>query len=227
MLPIRVAHRGREVTLSQLPTPLDLDTLLPGDGDWEIEIGFGKGRYLLERSAMDPGTRFLGIELVSKYYRRVRDRVEKRGLDNVLLLRGEAQYLISVALPRAFARVVHVYFPDPWPKDRHHKRRLFEAGSVDLVLGALGNGGTLLFATDVLDYGELVLALLQSHGGLEVAVRDSEWPEGARTHYESKYLAEDRSILRLAARLLPDTEPGTLHPRGMSAVLAAVREVEE
>ena len=79
----------------------------------------------------------------------------------------------------------------------------------------------------MLDYGELVLALLQSHGGLEVAVRDSEWPEGARTHYESKYLAEDRSILRLAARLLPDTEPGTLHPRGMSAVLAAVREVEE
>lgn len=224
MLPIRVAHRGREVTLSELPTPLDLDELVPGDGDWELEIGFGKGRYLLERAAMDPAVRFLGIELVSKYYRRVRDRAAKRGLDNVLLMRGEAQYLISAALPRAFARVVHVYFPDPWPKDRHHKRRLFEAGSVDLVLGVLQRGGSLLFATDALEYGELVRGLLESHGGLEVEPHESGWPEGARTNYEAKYLAEQRPILRLAARLRSGVEPEILHPGGRASVLAAIRE---
>ncbi len=221
MLPIRVAHRGREVTLSQLPTPLDLDTLLPGDGDWEIEIGFGKGRYLLERSAMDPGTRFLGIELVSKYYRRVRDRVEKRGLDNVLLLRGEAQYLISVALPRAFARVVHVYFPDPWPKSRHQKRRLFDAETVDLVLGLLVPGGHLYFATDYLEYGDLVQALLDSHPVVAEVRRVSGWHDGARTNYEAKYEAEGRGLVRLVVTRRASGDQGLLHPAGRTGIVVA------
>ncbi len=226
MAPLLVSYRGREEPLPKLATPLGLDTLLPGGERWELEIGFGKGRYLLRRAESEPTTRFVGIELVSKYYRRSRDRVRKRGLDNVLLLRGEAQYLLSVALPRGFAQAVHVYFPDPWPKDRHHKRRLFEAGSVDLVLGTLGSRGRLLFATDALDYGRVVQGILERHGGLDVEVLDTVWAEGPRTNYEAKYVAAGRPILRLTAGLRRGGRPGVLHPDGRAAVAAAVREPE-
>ena len=94
---------GRDWTLPELPLPLDLDALLPGDGDWEVEIGFGKGRYLLERALAQPGRRFLGLEVVSKYYRMLRRRAQRRGVRNLLLVRGEALYLLATVLPTAFA----------------------------------------------------------------------------------------------------------------------------
>ncbi len=140
---------------------------MPGEGaEWEVEIGFGKGRYLLRRSRGGPGRRFLGIELAGEYHGIFVDRARRRRLSNWVALRGEALYLLSAVLPAGFASAVHVYFPDPWPKSRHHKRRLFDPESVDLVLGLLRPGGRLLFATDFLEYGELVLEILQGYPGL-------------------------------------------------------------
>lgn len=223
MIPVRVAYGQEERSLAELPVPLDLDRLVPGSGRWEVEVGFGKGRYLLQRAlAEGEAVRFLGVELVSKYYRLLRDRARKRGLRNLLLCRGEALYLISVALPAGFAAAVHVYFPDPWPKGRHRKRRLFDAESVDLVLGLLAPAGRLFFATDDLEYGGAVREILASHGGLRVRGRDRLWEGGARTHYEAKYEAEGRPIVRLEAALREAGGAG-LHPLGAAGVLAAVR----
>jgi len=119
------AARGRELSLPRLTEANPLD-LVPGAGEWEVEIGFGKGRFLLDQAAARPERRFLGIEVASKYYRLCRQRAERRGLDNVLVVRGEALYLLSAVFPARFAAALHVYFPDPWPKSRHHKRRLFD-----------------------------------------------------------------------------------------------------
>ena len=126
---------------------LELDELLPG-GPWEVELGFGKGRYLLRRAEESRERRFLGIEVAGKYYRLAATRAERRGLENLLLIRGEALYALSALLPSGFAEAAHVYFPDPWPKSRHQKRRLFDRETVDLVLGTLARGGRLFFATD-------------------------------------------------------------------------------
>lgn len=213
---------GREWSLAALPQPLRLSDLLPGDGDWEVEIGFGKGRYLLASALEHPPRRFLGLEVVSKYYRLLCRRAVFHGAANLLLARGEALYLLSALLPRAFADVLHVYFPDPWPKARHHKRRLFDPETVDLVLGVLRPGGRLFFATDFLDYGGRVHDILEGYPGLTVVARSSPWPDGARTHYEAKYMAGGRPILRLDARLADDAEPGSLHPSGRDGILAAV-----
>lgn len=220
MKPVTIALRERRLSLAEAGSPLALERLLPLSGPWEVEVGFGKGRYLLESAATKSDHRFLGIERASKYFRLVERRAKQRGLSNVLLAHGEALFLLSAVLPPRFARVVHVYFPDPWPKNRHHKRRLFDHGSVDLVLRLLSPGGVLCFATDCLDYAERVAALLESHPKLAVEELDS-WPEGPRTNYEIKYEAQGRRIVRLEARLL-DVGETLLHPQGARRVTAAV-----
>ena len=218
MPPSLVALAEREEPLCQQPAPLPLAELLPGDRPWEVELGFGKGRYLLRRAQDEPQGRFLGIEVVSKYYRLVRQRMLHREIDNLVLLRGEALYLLATVLPRGAAAAVHVYFPDPWPKSKHLKRRLFEVDTVDLVLGLLAPGGSLFFATDFTEYGGRVEELLAGHPNLELS-RPVEWPGGPRTNYEMKYVLEGRPIVRLEARC---TAPPGLHPEGRSAVVAAI-----
>jgi tRNA (guanine-N7-)-methyltransferase len=223
---VLVSTAAADRPLADLPSPLPLDRLVPGSGDWEVEIGFGKGRYLLRRCAESPDRRFLGIELAGEYHGIFAARARRRGLANWLALRGEAQYLIASVLPAGFAAALHVYFPDPWPKGRHHKRRLFEAETVDLVLGLLRRGGRLYFATDYPGYGELVHELLAGYPGLLLARRDGPWDGGPRTNYEAKYEAAGRPILRLEGVLEVDGRAAPLHPAGAAAVLAATRQVE-
>jgi tRNA (guanine-N7-)-methyltransferase len=217
MPPSLVAVAEREEELRRLPTPLPLTDWVQGDGPWEVELGFGKGRYLLQRAESERDGRFLGVEVVSKYYRMVRRRMHFRGVGNLVLLRGEALYLLATALPQAFAAAVHLYFPDPWPKSRHQKRRLFEADTVDLVIGLLAPGGRLFFATDFTEYGGRVGELLVGHPSLEVRRLES-WPDGARTNYELKYEREGRAIVRLEAICRRSAE---LHPEGIHSVVAA------
>lgn len=219
-----------EWTLSSAGAPVELDRLVPppvaGTGaersPWELEIGFGKGRYLLRRAEESPERRFLGIEIAGQYFRIMVDRARRRGLGNVLGLQGEALYALSTALPRAFADVVHVYHPDPWPKARHHKRRLFDPETVDLVLGAVRPGGTLCFATDHLEYGEVVVEILERHPAVSLRRLDGPWPDGPRTNYEAKYVEEGRPILRVVVTVDPD-HPAGLHPDGLAGIVAAVR----
>lgn len=219
--PVLIAAGDRDLGLRELETPIDLDFLVPGDGPWEVEIGFGKGRYLQRRAMAEPTTRFLGIEVVSKYCRMLVRRGRRRGLRNLVAIRAEAVYLMVAALPRGFARAVHVYFPDPWPKSRHHKRRLFDPERIDLVLSLLEPGGSLFFATDFLDYGAGVRRLLLEHPDLEVHEIEGPWPEGPRTNYEAKYVEEGRPIIRLEARLRPAAAPPYFHPSGAAGILAA------
>lgn len=221
-LPVLVWTARGERRLEDLDLPLPLDRLAPGEGPWEVELGFGKGRHLLRRAAELADHRYLGLEVASKYYRMVRERAARRSLDNVVLIRGEAEYLLATALPSRFVEVLHVYFPDPWPKSRHHRRRFLDAGSVDLVVGLLRPGGRMCFATDHLDYGEEVAALLLGHPALTGRRLTAPWPGGPRTNYEAKYVREGRPILRLELeRRAGDDE--LLHPCARAEVACAWR----
>ncbi len=229
MLPVRIAVAGREQLLAELDFPLELPALLAPAAapvcDWEVEIGFGKGRFLLEQAQAHPACGFLGIEVASKYYRHVRDRAARDHLDNLVLLRGEALYLLAAVLPGCFARSVHVYFPDPWPKSRHHERRLFDPESLDLLLRLLKPGGVLNFATDYLDYAKLVGELLRAHPALKVETAADLWGGRARTHYEDKYHREGREILRLEARVA--SCESLFHPLGGRGVVSATARPPE
>jgi tRNA (guanine-N7-)-methyltransferase len=217
-IPVEVATVTGCARLEDAGGAVLLARLVPGAAPWELEIGFGKGRFLLARAAERRDRRFLGLELAGEYFRLAARRLARRGLANAALVRGEALYLLAAVLPRAFARELHVYFPDPWPKSRHQRRRLFSPASVDLVLGALEPGGRLCFATDHLDYGAEVEAILAGCPGLTVARRSGGWEDGPRTNYEAKYVEEGRPILRLEAVLAG--APG-LHPAGAREVLVA------
>ncbi|MDX1631351.1 MAG: tRNA (guanosine(46)-N7)-methyltransferase TrmB [Thermoanaerobaculia bacterium] len=222
---VTAATASRELDLTSTGAPLDLASLVPGRRDWEVVVGFGKGRYLLGRAAEEPESGFLGIERAAKYHGIARERARKRGLSNVIAVKGEALRLFAVVLPRRFARAVHVYFPDPWPKDRHHRRRLFARGSVDLLAGLLRPGGRLFFATDHGDYGKLVTRILDSYPPFWVRRQAGPWPEGPRTNYERKYVREGRPILRLIAEL--EEEEAPFHPEARSRVLVGYRTAGE
>lgn len=230
MVPVRIAVAGREQRLAELDLPLDLNQfLLPpvgsSLGDWEVEIGFGKGMFLLEQAQAHPTRGFLGVEVASKYYRRVRDRAVRDHLDNLVLVRGEARYLLAAVLPDSFAKSVHVYFPDPWPKSRHQERRLFDTESLDLLLRLLKPGGVLNFATDFLEYGRAVRDLLEAHPALRVREARDLWDGRARTHYERKYQLEGREILRFEAQL--ESEAPLFHPLCGRGVVAATEKPPE
>lgn len=205
------------LTLAEVGAPLVLTQLVPGDGPLEIEIGFGKGRFLLRRAAESPERRFLGLEIAQEYFQLAVRRARRRQLANAAAMRGDALYLAAAVLPRGCADVLHVYFPDPWPKLRHRKRRLFDPATVDLVLGLLAPHGELYFATDFLEYGERVWELLASHPAVRVERRAEGWPDGARTNYEAKYLVAGRPILRLVVRRTgAPVEP---HPAGLATIV--------
>ncbi len=219
--PVVVSVAGQETPLAAFRLPLDLARLVPGEGPWEVELGFGKGRYLLKQALGRPEARFLGVELAAYYYQLLARRAARQGANNLVAVRGDALYVMAALLPKGFADAVHVYFPDPWPKNRHHKRRLFEPETIDLVLGLLKPGASLWFATDFLEYGELVWRILDSYPGLEARRIEGPWPGGPRTNYEAKFVEEGRPIVRFEARKSRRT--ALFHPAGQGGILVAPR----
>jgi tRNA (guanine-N7-)-methyltransferase len=125
----------------------------------------------------------------------------------VALLHGEALALLATAVPAGFADALHVYFPDPWPKARHARRRLLQPETLDVLLGVLAPGGRLFFATDHALYAAQVESVLRSCAALSYRRLDAGWPGGPRTNYETKYVGQRRPIARFEARLEGRPEP--------------------
>lgn len=170
-------------------------------GPFEIEIGCGKGGFLLHRAKADPRLRLLGIEWANKYFRHCADRMARWDLTNVRVMRTDAKYFVMCHLPPACLSVLHVYHPDPWPKKRHHKRRLIQPDFVEAAVRALEPGGRWLIQSDHAAYYDVIRNLLDQHGNLisvnveEDGVVGQDW---AGTNYEIKYSREGRTIYRLA-----------------------------
>ena len=205
MQPLCFSFPEEDIALSRLPTRVQPEDLLPRDpegpgGPWEVEIGFGKGRYLLGRAVAEPENRFLGIEVVSKYQRMLSHRARRRSLQNLTVIRGEAVYLLSSVLPRAFARAVHVYFPDPWWKKRHHKRRVLNEAFLEQAVRTLRPGGRVHFWTDVREYYDATLELIAEHtrleGPLDVPPTPAEHDLDYRTHFERRTRLADQPVYR-------------------------------
>lgn len=127
------------------------------DRPLEIEIGSGKGTFLLQQGALQPSVNFLGIEYAREFYLygadRIRRRLEASGeLTNVRMLNTDASELVRWRVPDAAAAVIHLYFPDPWPKARHHKRRMVQDEFLRQARRVLVPGGELRIVTDHADY---------------------------------------------------------------------------
>ncbi|WP_370375467.1 tRNA (guanosine(46)-N7)-methyltransferase TrmB [Micromonospora sp. HM5-17] len=146
--------------------PLDLAALFGRQAPVVLEIGFGMGDATAAMAAADPGRDYLAVEVHTPGIANLLSLVERLGLTNVRIARGDALDLLRHLLPPDRLAAVHVFFPDPWPKARHHKRRLIQPAHVALLRSRLAPGGVLHCATDWAEYAESMLAVLSADPGL-------------------------------------------------------------
>ena len=173
--------------------------LFPVRRPFELEIGSGKGRFLLERAAKHPERNFLGIDYAWRFLREGHARIPQRGLTNLRLYKAEAGEVVRRYIPDGSVDVFHVYFPDPWPKRQQRKRRLLTPEFFMLLHQRLVPGGKLELATDNFQY--LIYfkkALVEAGDTLWTDVRESQNerlldPE-ILTHFEAKYRREGRVL---------------------------------
>jgi tRNA (guanine-N7-)-methyltransferase len=126
----------------------------------ELEVGCGKGLFLVTSATQRPDINFVGIEIVRKYQLFTATRLARRGLKNVRVACTDARLFLRDCVATASVQTVHVYFPDPWWKKRHHKRRVFTPEFTEQCLRVLRPGGELSAATDVQEYAVVMAELL-------------------------------------------------------------------
>jgi tRNA (guanine-N7-)-methyltransferase len=144
-------------------------------GQFELEIGCGKGGFLLHRAMEHPEVRLLGIEWANKFFKHCADRMVRRGVTNVRVMRTDAKFFVLNHLPPECVSVLHLYHPDPWPKKRHHKRRLVQQPFVDAAVRALVRGGQWVIQSDHAEY----FAQMRSVIGGQPEMREIPWEQSA------------------------------------------------
>lgn len=150
--PARTEAPGSLIIPANVAEPLPFAAYFDAQQPVEVDVGCGKGRFLLARAAAHPEVQFLGIERLLLRVRKIDRKAQRAGLTNLHLVRLEASYTLRFLLPPHRIRTFYIFFPDPWPKRRHHKRRLFSPEFREALWSRLETGGTLQIATDHLDY---------------------------------------------------------------------------
>lgn len=178
----------------------------------EIEIGSGKGTFLVQQAALKPQTNYLGFEWAREFYLYAADRCRRRQLENVRLVNADATEFLRWRTPGGISRVIHLYFSDPWPKRKHHRRRVVQDRFLEDAWRVLEPGGELRIVTDHDDYWAWMedhfarwtheqgqnVALAASDGGAPFERRPFAPPESAGegelvgTNFERKYSREGR-----------------------------------
>lgn len=167
--------------------PMPIHAMFPGEGPLEIDLGCGKGRFLLARAAAHPDTRFLGIDRMLRRIRKIDNKAQRRGLENIRLLRMEGYYAVSYLLPADTVSVYYIFFPDPWPKKRHQENRIFNPRFVDALHRTLRAGGLVHIATDHLPYFDDIAAIMRADARFRETMPFIPAPE-EQTDFELWYL---------------------------------------
>jgi tRNA (guanine-N7-)-methyltransferase len=166
----------------------------------ELEIGSGKGLFLLAAGRAHPDRHYLGIELSAKFANRSAARLAKLGLGNVTVLRGDAKKFLHSIVPDDSVERVHVYFPDPWWRNKHKKRRVLNEQTLCDIQRVLRVPGEFHFWTDVLDYYEhiadQVIQFTQLTGPRYVPERAAEHAMDYTTHFERRARLNGQPVYR-------------------------------
>ena len=171
---------------------LDLPAVFGNEHPVVLEIGSGKGRFLVSSAMEQPDVNFIGIEKSLHYHRVILERVAKRNLRNVRLINYDAFVVLREMIPDASLSEIHIYFPDPWPRKREQKRRIIRAEALAEMRRTLAAGGEGIYVTDHREYFEIAAPLIAEFFRAETRVPGPGDPP--RTNYEAKYRAEGREI---------------------------------
>ncbi len=188
---------------------IDFTAIFQHSGPVEMEVGSGKGTFLVAQAKAFPKVNYLGIEWANKYYKYAVDRIGRWQYENVRMLRTDAAEFIEKFVPDTSIQKFHLYFPDPWPKKRHHKRRFFCDENLAQLHRILGPNGIINVATDHENYYEQMTEVARKavKAGTFKEI-DFIRPAGAQegelvgTNYERKYIPEGRRTHTLALQKL-------------------------
>ena len=190
--------------------PIDPAVIMPGAVEVWLEIGFGGGEHMAAQAAANPEALVLGAEPFWDGAASALRHVDERALKNVRLHIGDARDLIA-ALPDASLARIFIMFPDPWPKLRHHKRRLIQPDTIEALARVLKPGGALRFVTDWADYADWTLERMAASPHFHwTAGRADDWrvppADHVTTRYEEKKLGDIAPVFSgLSARLTSET----------------------
>lgn len=188
------------LTVDDLQQPFDPQQLFDKRQPLELEVGSGKGHFVLQQSQQNPNRNYLGNEIAFKYARFGAYRLAKNGRSNARMIAGDGLKLFRELLPSHCAEDVHVYFPDPWWKERHRRRRVMQPGFVADIERVLIPGGRFHFWTDVEEYFEETKSLLSDiskmEGPMEVPLRAPEHDMDYQTHFERRMRLNGHDVFR-------------------------------
>jgi tRNA (guanine-N7-)-methyltransferase len=214
--------------LANLPSPFDPASVFPTAAPVELEVGSGKGLFLSTAAAAAPDRNFLGIEIAHGYARMVAGKLAAAGLSNARMVQGDAGFLVGSLLPDACLAGMHVYFPDPWWKARHRKRRVLSEPFLLQAGRTLAPGATLHVWTDVEEYFLEAMAAARATGLFgEPRLEEPGQPAhdlDYRTHFERRTRLAGMPAWRAAlersaaAAPVPRVTAPTLHTSEQPAV---------
>jgi len=170
------------------------------DRPLEVDLGCGDGKFLMEMAEHHPDRNFLGVERLLGRVRKVCKKATRRNLENLKVLRLESRYVVEWLLAPASVSRLHLLCPDPWPKARHHRRRLIQEDFLNAVVRVLEPGGEFLFKTDHDEYFEWAEEKVAAFSGLERL----DWPEDAffypKTDFQLQWEAEGKRLQGIRLR---------------------------
>jgi tRNA (guanine-N7-)-methyltransferase len=172
------------------PRPLDFSALFGRHAPCILEVGFGMGETTAEIAAAHPQNDYLAVDVHTPGVGSLLKKIEERGLTNILIVQRDAAEVLEHMIAPATLDGVHVFFPDPWPKKRHHKRRLLKAPFVALLASRLKTGGYIHVATDWEEYAQEVLQVMSDEKQLE----NSASAFAARPHDRPLTKFEERGL---------------------------------
>jgi tRNA (guanine-N7-)-methyltransferase len=188
------------VQLHSIVEPLDLAELFPKPQPLEVELGCGDASFLIGYALQNPEKNFIGVERLLGRISKLDRKVRRAGLSNLRGVRIESSYFLQYLLPPHSATVLHIYFPDPWPKKRHHKNRLINGNFPALARAALAPGGMIFLRTDDEDY----LKQMTEFFGVGKNFKEIETPAELAelpTDFEREFYARGIKTLRAAYQL--------------------------
>jgi tRNA (guanine-N7-)-methyltransferase len=190
------------IRLGTLPVPCDPRTLFPRQAPLELEVGSGKGLFLATAANRSPERNFLGIELAAGYARLCASKLAAAAVPNARIVQGDGTFLVRSLLPDACLSGMHVYFPDPWWKARHRKRRVLSETFLRHAGRVLPPGATLHVWTDVEEYFTESMAFAAATGLFasprEESSSDATHDLDYRTHFERRTRLAGQPVWRAA-----------------------------
>ncbi len=187
--------------LPYTPHPLDSAAVFCNLHDLIVEIGFGMGIAFAEIAAKQREVNFLGIEVHTPGVGKLLSEIERLELGNVRIIQDDAVPVMEYMIPEESLKGIHIFFPDPWPKKRHHKRRLIQSGFLQLCADKLKYEGYIYIVTDWQPYAEWIVDALEGAPLLNKPYNGYADPQPWRPHtrFENKGIEKQHRIFEIYA----------------------------